>query len=136
MKVLFDANVLVSAIVFNGNELEAIRISHYKEYENVISEHVEKEVVRTLLEKFPEHHKLIYEFIKLADFIIIQKHRYMDKIEEITIVRDIHDRHILACAIIEDCDYIVTGDKDLLSIKEYRGIHIVTSKEYLKIVKK
>jgi putative PIN family toxin of toxin-antitoxin system len=102
----------------------------------VISEHIESEVARTMLEKFPEHHKLVDEFIRLAEFVVIPKERYADKITGISIVRDKYDRHILACAEEAKCDYIVTGDKDLLSLREYKGISIIKSKEYLKIVKK
>ena len=136
MKSLFDANVIVSAIVFDGNELEAIRISHFKEYEIFLSEHIGLEVTRTLLEKFPEHHKLIAEFVKLAGFITIPKEKYMDRIDKITLVRDRYDRHVLACAEETNCDYIVTGDKDLHILKEYKGIRIVNAREYLRTVKR
>lgn len=38
---------------------------------------------------------------------------------------DPDDNHVLACAVAGRADLIVTGDKDLLRIKEYQGIPIV-----------
>ena len=41
---------------------------------------------------------------------------------------------ILKCAFEGRVDFIVTGDKDLLVLKEYKNIKIVNPKEYLGIV--
>jgi putative PIN family toxin of toxin-antitoxin system len=48
--------------------------------------------------------------------------------------RDFDDNIILECAMAAKADYIITGDKDLLVLKEYNGIKIITAKEYLEIV--
>lgn len=49
--------------------------------------------------------------------------------------RDIKDDKFLACAFEAKADYIITGDKDLLVLKEYEGIKIVTPREFLKVLK-
>ncbi len=49
--------------------------------------------------------------------------------------RDKDDNKFINCAIDGNCNFIVSGDKDLLEIKEYGGIRIVTVKEFLKIIK-
>lgn len=49
--------------------------------------------------------------------------------------RDIKDDKFLACAVEAKADYIVTGDEDLLILKEYEGITIVTPREFLEILK-
>ena len=41
----------------------------------------------------------------------------------------------LECAMDSKCYYIVSGDKDLLTVKEYEGIGIVTVAEFLEILK-
>jgi predicted nucleic acid-binding protein len=41
---------------------------------------------------------------------------------------------ILECAIEGNADYIVTGDKHLLDIKEYSGIKIVKANEILTLL--
>jgi putative PIN family toxin of toxin-antitoxin system len=48
-----------------------------------------------------------------------------------TISRDPDDDEVVACAIAADCDFIVSGDRDLLDLKEYRGIEILTASKFL-----
>jgi uncharacterized protein len=49
-------------------------------------------------------------------------------------VRDPKYRMILACAAGGKADLIVSGDKDLVSLKEYQGILIVTPSDFLDIL--
>jgi predicted nucleic acid-binding protein len=98
LRIFFDANILISALVYNGNELNAIFKSLEEGHTLVISEHVEEEILRVMLDKFPEHSKLFHEFIGLAGFEIVQKEKYLHKIDDFDVVRDKHDRHILACS--------------------------------------
>ena len=46
-------------------------------------------------------------------------------------VRDKKDNKIIECAFDGKADYIVTGDPDLLILKEFRGIKIITAREFL-----
>lgn len=41
--------------------------------------------------------------------------------------RDADDDAVLACALAAQADFIVSGDMDLLVIKQFRGIRIVTA---------
>jgi predicted nucleic acid-binding protein len=36
---------------------------------------------------------------------------------------------------MSDADFIITGDDDLLVLKEYKSIKIITPKEYLEIIR-
>ena len=45
--------------------------------------------------------------------------------------RDFDDDEVLACALAADCEFIVTGDKDLLVLSEYRGIRILNPTDFL-----
>ena len=47
------------------------------------------------------------------------------------VCRDSDDDKILECAVLGDVDFIISGDNDLLSLKEFRGIPIITASEYL-----
>ena len=44
--------------------------------------------------------------------------------------RDKDDDNILACAVEAAAEYLVTGDKDLLHMKTYKGIRIVMPREF------
>lgn len=131
MRIFVDSNVLISAIVFDGNELEVILRALRKDVQLIISEHVEEKTFRTLLKKFPEHSKLFHEFLALIDISIIPRKEYIHKLDAYKIVRDKHDRHVLACAMGARCDIIVTGDKDLLVLKRINGILILNAKHCL-----
>ena len=49
--------------------------------------------------------------------------------------RDKTDNKYIECGIAANVDYIVSGDIHLLELKEYDGIKIVASKEYLEMIK-
>jgi putative PIN family toxin of toxin-antitoxin system len=42
------------------------------------------------------------------------------------VCRDPDDDQILSCALSAEAVYLVTGDSDLLELKEFRGIRILT----------
>lgn len=45
--------------------------------------------------------------------------------------RDPKDDMVLECAVAAKAEIIVSGDKDLLDLRRYQGISIVTAREYL-----
>lgn len=45
--------------------------------------------------------------------------------------RDPDDDHVLACALAAKGEIIVSGDKDLLDLREYQGIPILTTADAL-----
>ena len=47
------------------------------------------------------------------------------------VLRDPDDDHVLACALAAKADLIVSGDRDLLELKTYQGIPILTAVEAL-----
>jgi putative PIN family toxin of toxin-antitoxin system len=42
-----------------------------------------------------------------------------------------YDNMVLECAVPAQADYIVSGDAHLLTLKEFEGIRIVTSAEFI-----
>jgi putative PIN family toxin of toxin-antitoxin system len=56
-------------------------------------------------------------------------------IPEIHAVRDPDDDKILACAIAAGADYLVTRDKDLLSLDRYREIAILSPERLLHLLR-
>ena len=48
------------------------------------------------------------------------------------VVRDPDDDHVLACALAARADLVVSGDPDLLELKDYQGIPIVNAAEALR----
>ena len=50
------------------------------------------------------------------------------------VARDDDDNRVLEAAITGKCEYIVTGDEDLLSLKKYKNIKILTPAEFFDLV--
>lgn len=128
-KVFVDANTLISGIVFKGLEHEVLKLSLSGRVELVTSEDVVGEVTRVLERKFPSRKHLLIEFLKLAGVKVLSRHVYASLIS-LQSVRDEDDRHVLAAAIASKCEFIVTGDRDLLELT-HKTLKIVTSRSLL-----
>jgi uncharacterized protein len=50
------------------------------------------------------------------------------------VCRDPDDDDVLGCAMAGAADYLVTGDADLLSLSQYRGVSIVGAREFLSLI--
>ncbi len=61
---------------------------------------------------------------------IIQPRTKVDAVKE-----DPTDNKFLEAAMEADADYIVSGDKHLLKLKEFSGIKIVKAKQFLEMLK-
>jgi uncharacterized protein len=61
--------------------------------------------------------------------------RLITALPEVRVVaRDPNDDMIVACALKAGADYIVTRDKDLLSLGAHEGIRIVTPRQFLDLL--
>ena len=130
MRVFIDANTLISGIVFKGYEHEVMKLAAKKKAELITSEDVLQEVLGVLQRKFPSKAYLIEEFLKLSEIKIITKTNYRKLIEHQNIENK-EDLHVLAAAIASNSEQLVTGDKQLLELKTYKGIKIVRSTQLL-----
>ncbi len=128
MRIFIDANILISRIVFEGNEREFLKKSISKEIQLVSSEDAISEVSKIIEMKFPEFLDVYRELLVILNIEIIPRKKYKDKIKSYTVIRDKNDRNILASATEGKCEYIVTGDKDLLVLIESENIKIVNAR--------
>jgi putative PIN family toxin of toxin-antitoxin system len=51
-----------------------------------------------------------------------------------TILRDPDDDHVLACALCARADVVVSGDADLLALRSFEGIPIMTARDLLALI--
>ena len=54
----------------------------------------------------------------------------VDHVSKVKVSRDEYDDKFIECAIDSNATYIVSGDGDLLEIKEYQNIQIITAKDF------
>ena len=128
MKIVIDTNVIASAIFFGGRPKELIehlvyrRVDAYASTE-IISEY--RETIEELRERYPNRPNNI----PLTDILFAMK--MVEPTTHVDICRDPEDNKFIDCAIDGGCIYIVSGDKDLLSLKSYGDIEIVTVSDFL-----
>lgn len=134
-RILIDTNILISAIVFDKKELELIIRSVSEGDRIYISDHIMEEAYRVFMKKFPEYVEIFEKFISISEIKIIKKKIYKKEISKIKNIRDKYDAHIIACAKQLKCDYIISGDKDLLDYNQNK-IRILKTSDYLEIIKK
>lgn len=124
MKVVFDTNILVSALVFPGGRGEAALRRIVEEQDQLaISKPILDELLGILGRKFArDAEALAHAAVFLSELGILVKPR-----QRLRVVKDDPDNRILECAIAGRADAIVTGDKALLGLREYRGVRIVAA---------
>lgn len=121
---------MISGVAFHGNEHQVLLLAQKGKACLWISTDVIVESSRVLARKFPEKHSLLDEFLESTQIRVIPREMYAAVVEEQG-VRDPDDRHVLAAALRARCDYLVTGDEDLLVLGRYRGIEITKARELL-----
>ena len=52
------------------------------------------------------------------------------------VAADPDDDKIISCAVEGQADYLVTGDKLLLQMRQYGGIRIVNAEEFIRVLEK
>lgn len=67
---------------------------------------------------------LLHEIIKMAD------PGEKEERQAVGICRDKADDHVLACALACKADYLVTGDQDLLEIRKFHKVRIITPRDF------
>lgn len=128
MKVVFDTNILVSALVFPGGRGEAALRRIVEERDQlVISKPILDELLAILARKFArDAEELAHVAVFLSGLGIVVKPR-----RRLRVVRGDPDNRILECAVAGRAQVLVAGDKALLGLGEYRNIRILSLREYL-----
>lgn len=132
MKVILDANVIISAFVSRGlcNEiLEACGEHH----EIVISESLIEEIYRGFIRKvrmpkaLAEYNTgLLKESCHLEVPFTVSKQACPDP----------KDLHVLGLASASKAEYIVSGDRDLWSLKKFEDTAILPPRAFWEILRK
>jgi putative PIN family toxin of toxin-antitoxin system len=128
MRVVFDTNIFISALVIPGSLAERA-ISRIIEGRDAlaISPDIIKEVLSVLSSKFGrEKEALSHVAVTLLDLGELVR-----PVQRLRVFRDEPDNRILECAAFGKADLIVTGDKEMLRLKEYMGVKITSLRDYL-----
>jgi putative PIN family toxin of toxin-antitoxin system len=132
MKIVLDSNIFISAFYWGGNPEKIIdRI-----IEGLDDLYFCREILTEIADvmarpNFKTGQMTIDNYIKRIEKIG-KRIVITGKIQNVC--RDKDDNDKLECSEKSKSEYLITGDKDLLTIKQYKNITIVKPKEYLDII--
>jgi uncharacterized protein len=129
LKVTADTNVLVSGLAYRrGKPYELIQMARAGEIALTVSQPILDELAVVLARKFSATPADVAE----ADGIVRGAARVVTPAVTLDVINeDPPDNRILECAVTGGSEYIVTGDKDLLRLKQYDSIRIVNVANFM-----
>lgn len=133
-RVVLDTNVLISALIKSGKPRTLVFELLGRKTQLILSRNILDEFIEAAgdpeLRRYVDEEDitLFLRFLATIGKIIRVKSRFK------VINQDPDDDIILRTAYDGKADYIVSGDKHLLSLGEFKGIKIVTVDETLKLL--
>ena len=125
MKVVLDTNVLISGFKdeysFEKRIIDEVLAGNIQAFANKQTLRENRLLTNKKIDNADYQEQLDDFFSHVTD--VINRRR-------IKIVRDREDNKILESAVEAKADYLITSDNDLLRIKEYQDVQIVTPAEF------
>jgi len=128
-KVVVDTNVLLSGLFFGGKSGKILSFIKNNKIEWLIS----PETTAELIGKLPRFTVDPVFLMETASFINNFSIRILPLIR-FEICRDDRDNMFLDLAYEGKADYIITGDKDLLVLKNFKGSIVVKPAQFVKLI--
>lgn len=134
---MLDTNVIVSGAIGNtGSPFMILEAWRKGRFILITSPILIDEVERVF--RYPRIQKKYHITDKQVTNVIKNLINYSittpGKIKLSVITRDPQDNEVLIAALEGEADYIVSGDTDLLELKSYKGIKIVSPSEFLELL--
>ncbi|MDD1429315.1 putative toxin-antitoxin system toxin component, PIN family [Dolichospermum sp. ST_sed9] len=134
LRVVIDTNIIVSALIFGG-KVSRLRLAWQNDlFIPLVSKATTTELIRVLAyPKFKltptEQEDLISDYILFCEAVAMP-----DRLPVIPECRDPFDVPFLLLAVVSEADYLVTGDHDLLSLKDNFSCPIITAEDFINII--
>lgn len=128
MKAVFDTNIFISAFAIPRSRAEAAVLKVAEgDVQLVISRGIIHETLEVLARKFdrnPEELARVAVYLSELAEVVTPRRR-------LKVLGDEPDNRILECAVTGKAEVIVTGDQAMLRLGAYRGIRILSLKDFL-----
>lgn len=127
MRVVLDSSVLIAAAISRAGVCAELLEDVLTHHELVMSEFIAEELGRKLRDKF-----------KFPETDVRELSRFLGKVATAVVpaelspnvCRDPNDIPVLGTAVAAGASVLVTVDKDLLALSEFRGIAIIKPGEF------
>jgi uncharacterized protein len=133
VRVVVDTNVLVSGILSGGIPYKIIELWKNGEIEVCYASKILREYNRVL--SYPKFKLPLSVIADLLVFITESGKKIELKTKINVIKEDPFDNVFLSCAVDSNCQFVITGDKHLLNLQEFRNIKIVLPRQFFSILK-
>lgn len=128
-RCVLDTNIFVSAFVFNSANMKELLMGIKNDHNLFTSPDLIDEIMVTLENKF----KVPIEITKLVLELCNETIQINPEIK-IAACRDPKDNHLLELAQASKAHYLITGDKDLLSMSNWLDTKIITPREFREMI--
>lgn len=136
MKVLLDTNVWISGLLWGGKPRQIIQLGQQKQILIYSSQLLIKELELTLA--YPKLQRRLDKLEITTEELLQEVFKIVTLIQPVSLpsipeLRDSKDKIVLETAVSVPVNAIVSGDEDLLVMKKFQEIPIVTVKDFLDI---
>lgn len=127
MRIMLDTNVLLSVLLFPSARMNRLIESVAVENTMVLSSYVLNELKQVAERKFPDKLDVIDRLLSIIRYELV----YTPNTFSLELyIRDQKDYPVVATAILENVDILITGDKDFADLNNLE-LEILTPAQYL-----
>ncbi|MXW00582.1 MAG: putative toxin-antitoxin system toxin component, PIN family [Holophagales bacterium] len=133
VKVVLDTNVFVSGVFFGGTPGRVLEAWRNGKAEVVLSREIVEEYVRVgeeLADRFPA-----VDLRPALELLAVSATLVPSPPLPESVSRDTDDDKFLACALAAGADYVVSGDRDLLDVSSYKGVVVLSPRDFVDLLR-
>jgi uncharacterized protein len=132
LRSVLDTNVIISAALFEHSKPALALRKAFSEGEVLFSQATENELEEIIFQNKFDPYLTVEERTEFLQYFFKQSTK-IEINQTVEACRDSKDDMILELAVCGDADMIITGDRDLLDMKTFEGIPIVSPKDFLEL---
>lgn len=129
-KAVIDTNVFISGILYGGNPQAIIKAWIDKKYIFCLSPQLKAEIINKLQGKFSLS---IHAMQNIEEALDAKTEKYIPK-KKLFICKDVTDNFLLELSLEAQADYLISGDKLVLKLKQYNKTKILSPRNFLKLL--
>ncbi len=129
MKVVLDTNVFLSAVFFGGPPGPILQAWRDGRMEIVLSPEILAEYQEAGEELAKRHPDV--ELQPILQILAMRAEIVLPAPLGESVCVDPDDDKFLECAVASAAPFVVSGDKHLLNVREYRGVRVVRPREFV-----
>ena len=127
MSIVVDTNIVISALLCDGPPGELATLWRAGELDPIFSKEILNEYLKVLACPKLSLNESEIDFLLKRELLPYFRVVDTSKIQLKNIITaDPDDDKFIICALADECDLIISGDKHLLDLGSYRNIEIIT----------